>query len=256
VPKPPRRLLVAVWLTILAALLVFVAEFAAGFSRSTGTTLLLAGEFAVALLFAQLLPIHLAPRTRQTVTTTSLFVATLLLPVPLVMIGAVALQVAADRRRVRWFQTAFNAAQFVLVVAAGAGLFRLLAGTAALHGQVTNRLLPIVVLTGLTMYATNKLLVSAIVAVQQGAWRFAALRRQISVTLVEEAVLLLLGVLAAVVAGPSPALTMLPLAGTLLVQRELVAARRRQDATESGPSEAAATEALAYRPITSLFSGF
>lgn len=250
------RLLVAVWLTLLAALVVFLAQLAAGFTRPNGTTLLLAGEFAAALLIAQLFPIHLVAKSRQTVTTTSLFVATLLLPAPLVMAAAVLLQVVADRRRFRWFQTAFNAAQFVLVVAAGAGVFRLLAGSAVLHGEVTNRLLPIVALTGLAMYATNKLLVSAIIAVQQGAWRISDLRRQVAVTIAEEAVLLLLGVLAAVVAGPSPALTVLPLAGTLLVQRELIAARRRQDTAVPGPTEAATTQALAYRPIGSLFTGF
>jgi hypothetical protein len=145
----------------------------------------------------------------------------------------------------------------MLLVAAGAAVFRALTGSPTLTGQITDRRLLAIALAGMAMYVANKLLVFAIVSVQHRRLDPGALRQLVQVNAAEEAVLLLLGVLATMAAAPSPWLAVLPLAATLLVLRELVSIRRRQaTAEEQRDFSRAATSALAYRAPTTLIAGF
>jgi hypothetical protein len=230
----PRRVYVAVSLVVCAALVAFAAAVAFSPWQPRLVTWLMAGEIAVAVGASLLAPVALANRTLHYVNTTAFLLATVLLPLPLAMAEVALGWIATDQfqrvdwtesRRVPWLQTAFNAAQAVLRVGAGALVFRAVSGAALVTGTVNDRVLLAVVAAGAAMYITNQLLLHGIVSVQSSHWRLAGLARLVRVNALQDGSLILLGVLGAIIAGRAPLAIAVPLAFTVVIHRELSQAR-------------------------------
>lgn len=230
----PRRVYVAVWIVVGAAIAAFGAAIAAGPWQPRLVTWLMAGEIAVAVGASMLAPVPLANRTLHYVNTTAFLLAAVLLPTPLAMAEVALAWIVTDQfQRVDWTesrriprsQTAFNAAQVALRVGAGTLAFRAVSGRALLSGTANDRVLLAVVAAGAAMYATNQVLVHGIVSVQSGRWRLASLMRLVRVDAMQDGSLYLLGVLGAIIAGRAPLAIAVPLAFTVVIHRELSRAR-------------------------------
>ena len=95
-----------------------------------GDHLLVAALLGVALLAAYRFPVHLTDKTKVSVDTAILLAAVLLLPPGLAIATAAAAAAVHELvDRAPWQQGLFNAAQTTLYVAAGAWVFRAIAGS-------------------------------------------------------------------------------------------------------------------------------
>jgi|SRR5579884_1505406 hypothetical protein len=249
--SPPRSYRLAVVVAAAVAAAAVWLSLRADARGMSVTSWLVAAELTVALAIGRLAPVSLAKRTLHMVGTTGFLLAALLLPLPVAMIGVVVIclatdltrrTVGADGGRLRWYDTTYNSAQYVLRIGAGALVFRAISGTELLSGRMTDRGLAAVVLAGAAMYLTNIALVYAIVSIGTGRWQYAALLRLVRINLPQEGSLLLLGVLGAMIAGPAPLLIALPLLATIIIYRELALQRTdtpieliRDDERQSAP---------------------
>jgi hypothetical protein len=260
---PPVRFLLAVLATAILAALALGMSLRVGVPAMRLTSWVVAAELVTALTIARLVPVPLTRRTLHTVNTTAFLLATLLLPLPAVMLGMVAICVATDimRRRsggpggrVGWYDTTFNSAERVLRVGAAALVFRLVSGTPTLAGPVSDRAMVAVMLAALTMYVTNIGLVQVMLSILVGRWQLAALLRLLRVNLPQEGSQLLLGVLGAIIAGPAPVLVGIPLLRTVIVSREL--SQQRGDAPMElfRDDETAVRAAAAFGPPSSFIA--
>jgi len=232
--RPPSRILAAVAAVFILALGVVVAAILTMPAQPRASAWLLTLLLGGILLASRLFPVHLASKTYHTVTTAPLFVAALVLPVQVAMgLVALAMLIPIVRRREPWFQSVFNASQYVIQVAAVAALYRLVMGSSRQGGTPTGRLFIAMAVAALAMYLINIFLVHGIVSVQKRSWSLAALWRLMALGLVEESTLFLLGALAVIVAEPAPLAVLLPLAALVLVHRELVQARLTAEATSA-----------------------
>ncbi len=260
----PRRVYIAVAVVACAAIAAFGVAIAVAPFHARLVTWLMAGEIAVAAAASLLMPVPLATRTLHYVTTTPILLAAVLLPAPLAMAEVMLVWIATDQvrrmdraapRPIPWVETAFNAAKTVLRVGVGAVVFRGVSSVPLVAGALSDRVLLAVVAAGVAMYLTNQLLVHGIVSVQSGRWRLAALVRLARVDLMQDASLLLLGVLGAIIAGRAPLAIAVPLALTMVIQRELLRARGDTlvDLVNTDEAPRATEAARGTAPLTAMF---
>jgi hypothetical protein len=180
-----------------------------------GDHLMVAAILGVALLAAYRFPVHLTDRTKVSVDMAVLIAAVLLLPQELaIATAAAAAAIHEFVDRVPWQQGVFNTAQTTLYVAAGAWVFRAIAGSGSPPLAAPGALSA--ALAAAAMHALNTSAVAGVAALQLGRPPLAFWLDGIWVDLPEHGALAATGVLAALAARSYP--WVLPLlAGSLVL---------------------------------------
>ena len=211
-PRPPRRILVAIAAVATLALLALAGALIEEPASGSVRLLVLAPQLCVLLFLARRFPLQLAPKTKTSVATAPTFAAAILLPLPLAMLLCALATIPAEimlvspttKRRPPWFQVVFNASSLVLKVGASAKIFSFFGHTATLTDLSPGPWLWAAPLAALSMYTIDLVLVDIIVALTMGRRPLLEFWRRWSFSLPSESAMLLLGLLVATVAARLP----------------------------------------------------
>jgi len=177
---------------------------------------------ALLVAVARAFPVHLAPKRKLIVDTAPSFAAAVLLPPPLAAAAAAVGMLGGEvRSRGRWFQAIFNASVSGARVGAAALVCRLITGTPLRSAQPAVVVGAALFLGAAVLYLVNSLLVDAAAGLTLGqnpfrGWWAAQARK-----LPYEAVLVLLGLFAALPARDEPWLLPLLLVPAAVVRHSL-----------------------------------
>ena len=165
--RPPRRVRVFVWGIVAVACAGTVLIGVRADLSPPANGVLASALLALVIGLSRLFPVQLGPRAQVAVDTAPAFAAVLLLP-PSLAVAATALGLTAAGfvRPTIFLQQAFNISVGVLAVAAGSGLTAVLLPVPideASNLQVVRAAIP----AALAMWATNAVLVDAVIALQQ-----------------------------------------------------------------------------------------
>jgi len=227
--KAPLRMLVTIWVLAAAAAIGLTIAVATTPVHVNGRLLLLTPQLFVLLLLAQRYPVQLAPKTKTSVASSTLFAAVLLLPPPISMalvalatFGAQSTIVSpVSLRRPPWFQILFNTSEKVLEVGVGELIFQIVSGHSELINPAPGRWLAAVPLTAAAMCLLGLLVVDFMVGVQTRRRPFTDFWRRWKFILPQETCLFLLGVLVAAVATYMPWAVWLLAVPSFVVYRSL-----------------------------------
>ncbi|HZU75870.1 MAG TPA: hypothetical protein VFA70_03845, partial [Dehalococcoidia bacterium] len=239
--KLPSRVLFAVAAVAAVAAAVFTASVCLVPAQLSARTLLLAALCGALVLLARRFPIHITEKTKTSVATAPLFAAALLLPLPVALaITSFASAGAEAWRRSRWFQAVFNIGSGALQVAAGGAALALMGGGARASLQPSGWL-PGAVAGAAVFDGAGALLVELMVSVQLQRLVLRQFWQRVWLSLPQEALLLLLGLLLALAALHAPWALPLLVAPVALVYRSLkvMAGGRPPDAVAKTPAHLA-----------------